>query len=83
MKKPENQRVRTNPSGMTAETCHQKIALPGDQTHKLQKVLTENGWSSETLVLSKKWCDVSLYACCLHLALTRFVGGSASLPKKT
>lgn len=33
MKKAENKRVRINPSGMTAETCHEKIALPWDQTH--------------------------------------------------
>lgn len=83
LKRPENHWVRTNPSGTTAETCHKETALPWDQTHKLEKVLSEDWWSSETVFLSRKWCDVSLYACCLHLALIRFMGGSASLPKKT
>lgn len=83
LQKPENRRGRTHPSRRTAEKCHEKIAFPWHQSYALQKVLSGSGRPSESLFLRSKRCDTSLYARCLHLALTQLVGGSVPLPKKT
>lgn len=82
MKQPENHRVRTNPSGMTAETCHEQTALPSDQTHPLQTALSQNGWASETFLLSRQRWDGSLFACCLHLCFNIICGRKCFTAKK-
>lgn len=55
VKKPENRWGRTNPSRMTAEKCHKRIAFPWHQSfYTLQKVLSENGRPSGSLFLRRK-----------------------------
>lgn len=69
LKEPENHWGGTNPFRTTADMSQENGLSLGSEPYITKHFIRK--WTVfRGLILSRKWCDTSLYARCLHLALT-------------